>query len=895
MDQLDKKTNSVESSSKEILDKLSAISEKAIVQLEEAIPASAATLAIANTFNDPTAASSVNKASAKVRESAYVLKDEPALARVLVEDEDGKRDIFYICRISPIDGIRNLASYDSPIGRLAAIRIGAEFTLPNGRTVEVLERFVIHPHRDASGWDSEDTVLESGSDRRRTFRSLRLLLANLVDESESEDPIAQLLADEQAAANVIEGTRRKLITRMALRDQYILNEFQDEIFRLPLKSSLLLLGPPGTGKTTTLVKRLSQKIKPENLTDSDALAVERTLHAGTDHASSWIMFTPTELLKLYLKEVFASQSVGATANHLQTWDQFRRDLARNVFAILRSNASAGGIYSLRLEAPILRQGTQENCVDWFEDFYAWQHQAFTKQLRDAAEKMASSETAEARSIAALAMSVLNSADGRSLSNLLGSLTDYSDRLSAFVSAIRKETEDAIRKTLNAQYKRAPTLLRDLAEFTNTLGSVQDSDGADDADSDGDEEEEDTVARSDIEAAVVTFNRATRSFARAMALKRSIPKTSKNARVIEWLKERDVDFGDVQGIGQKLLTLQSARLLNQPVRRYFNDLPKRYRLFRRQRVSDARWYEDAIDQREIGPFEIDVIILALLSAAQSAADRGSLAHLLTLPAWAPLRAIADLWRNQVLVDEATDFSPIQLRCMAGLCPPNLKSFFACGDFNQRLTPWGARTASEFSWVSKEIELREVTIGYRQSKQLNKFACALIEEKGGNPPDVKLPDHVDNDGVPPLLLENAITQDACALWLADRICEIERSLDQLPSIAIFVNSENDVEPFAHLLRERLEPYHINVTAAVRGEILGQVGDVRVFDIRHIKGLEFEAAFFVGVDDLAAQHADLIDNYLYVGVTRAATYLGLLSFGEAPKLVQSLRDHFGTNWST
>ena len=28
-----------------------------------------------------------------------------------------------------------------------------------------------------------------------------------------------------------------------------------------------------------------------------------------------------------------------------------------------------------------------------------------------------------------------------------------------------------------------------------------------------------------------------------------------------------------------------------------------------------------------------------------------------------------------------------------------------------------------------------------------------------------------------------------------------------------------------------------------------DVRVFDIQHIKGLEFEAVFFVGVDRLAA----------------------------------------------
>ena len=45
------------------------------------------------------------------------------------------------------------------------------------------------------------------------------------------------------------------------------------------------------------------------------------------------------------------------------------------------------------------------------------------------------------------------------------------------------------------------------------------------------------------------------------------------------------------------------------------------------------------------------------------------------------------------------------------------------------------------------------------------------------------------------------------------------------------------------------------------------IRVFDIKHIKGLEFEAAFFVSLDRLALLYPDLIGNYLYVGATRAA----------------------------
>jgi hypothetical protein len=62
----------------------------------------------------------------------------------------------------------------------------------------------------------------------------------------------------------------------------------------------------------------------------------------------------------------------------------------------------------------------------------------------------------------------------------------------------------------------------------------------------------------------------------------------------------------------------------------------------------------------------------------------------------------------------------------------------------------------------------------------------------------------------------------------------------------------------------------------------------------GLEFEAVFFVGVDDLARAHPDLFDKYLYVGATRAATYLGLTSSGQSlPPALEALKDDFGEDW--
>ena len=73
-----------------------------------------------------------------------------------------------------------------------------------------------------------------------------------------------------------------------------------------------------------------------------------------------------------------------------------------------------------------------------------------------------------------------------------------------------------------------------------------------------------------------------------------------------------------------------------------------------------------------------------------------------------------------------------------------------------------------------------------------------------------------------------------------------------------------------------------------------DVRVFLVEHIKGLEFEAVFFVGVDELAEREADLFGRYLYVGATRAATYLGLTASGATlPEPLQPVLKLVGQRW--
>src|SRR5262249_41291228 len=154
-------------------------------------------------------------------------------------------------------------------------------------TVEVKERALLHPVSDGA-WDSRDTQVETEAFGPITVVSLRQLLT--VDAA--RDLLADILAGEAAAANVIEGIKRSVLTKIALRDQPILDQYQDEIFRLPLPTQLILLGPPGTGKTTTLIRRLGQKLDSQYLEEEERNLIQRLdATASLPHVKSWLMFT----------------------------------------------------------------------------------------------------------------------------------------------------------------------------------------------------------------------------------------------------------------------------------------------------------------------------------------------------------------------------------------------------------------------------------------------------------------------------------------------------------------------------------------------------------------------------------------------------------------------------
>lgn len=884
----------IEHLAEEALTQLGSIAAAAKSKLNDGRALGSDVMASINTMTSGTTVQRLDQINQANRDSYAVLEMEPAIARVVVADEKGEERTYYICRTTPITGFPNLASYRAPVGRLASLSVGAEFTLPNGDIVEVLERAQLRPSALADGWDSRNTVVEAEHFGPLTIDSLRALLTEVVGEEVTEDLLGQLLAEETVKANIIDGVRRSVITKMGLRDQPVLDQYQDEIFRLPLDKRLLILGPPGTGKTTTLIRRLGQKLDTAILEEGEQRLIKMVATTqGTVHANSWLMFTPTELLKQYLKEAFAREDVPASDQRIKTWQDYRRELARNAFGVLKT-ASGGGSFVLKDGLLSLSEEALERPIQWFDDFNTWQRNAYVQELHEAASMLLEAEVPEVQSLGERLHGILTQASDGALAPTFGSLAAEIPKVQALVNSLKEASDGKIKAALNLQLNRNRTFLDELARFIDGLQQAQTTDADEQDDLDADEEEDSTTPRTGRAAALNAYMQAVRAQARAAASKRAVSKTSRNGKIIEWLADRGLTETDRADVGASLLVQTNARRFVNPVKRYLDGIPKRYRAFRRERQQAGNWYRnEGLEARDIHPLELDIVLLAILRAAGDLISRPNVQRDIDSPAWSALQPILGHYRNQVLVDEATDFSPIQLACMAALAHPRLRSFFACGDFNQRLTTWGARSADEMKWVFADFDIKEITVSYRQSKQLNDLARAMIRAVGGTEQNASLPAHVDSGGVAPALLEHATDTAIVVSWLADRIREIERFVGQLPSTAIFVNAEDDVAPVAEALNAALSEHNIQVIACREGQAVGQESNVRVFDIQHIKGLEFEAVFFVGIDQLAALHPALFDKYLYVGTTRAATYLGVTCDGALPPAIESLRAHFGQDW--
>ncbi|WP_125184500.1 ATP-binding domain-containing protein [Hyphobacterium indicum] len=846
-------------------------------------------LADLNQWNGKPAFAGLRSAIAASESGNHRLREEPAIARVVVETLDGKELVFFVCRSMPPRALANLrlASQRSPVGRLAALEPGDELVIPQYGVVFVLRTTSLKPVREDGEWDSSKSVFRDLEEATFSLQSFRKYLA----DTESTDGLLAALLDEEAP-NLVAGEIKERITRLGLRDQPILDKIQDEIFRLPIDHRLYISGPPGTGKTTTLIRRLGLKLDLDFLSEEDTAAIERS-DGASGHTSSWTMFTPTQLLRQYLKESFQREGIPAPDARVIPWEVMRRELARSVFPILRSATRKRGFVENR-EIENLRDSAIRQQIAFFEEFKDWQSETFFADLIERAKTIRSQKKT---SLVKLGEDLLRLCEAATKIGAERTLIRISAQSSDVINAIQKERE-AINRILENQMNQQlasnkrflDELISYLEEAKNPADETDEDEDVFDVEDNGDEAPAKIVTRRD---AFDAYKRALSGQARAKLKGRAVKPGTRNALILEWLGERQPDSAIIDELGTRLELLDALRPFRACDEQYVFGLPSRYRAFRRASRRDGTWFSVSETVRnQIHPLETDVIILASILSVRSLFDLAPASTKQGL--LERFSALHDRFVNQVFIDEATDFSPVQLACMNGLARPVLDSVFLCGDFNQRLTPWGASNRASLQWAFPNLEFREINIGYRQSRILIDFAQAIAERLDGEIPDVQSPDRVEPEGRAPTLLEGVEALTDQANWISERIREVYRDVGNLPATAIFVESEDQVKPVASALEDALSDINIDVKPCLNGEVMGDDSSVRVFDVKHIKGLEFEAAFMLGVDRLEAEDETALARYLYVGSTRAASYFGVVCAAKLPTLLAPLRERFVANWS-
>lgn len=877
----------------ESLSAFAQIADKAEEKLKVPATASEDSFAVSNSLTGGRAIQNLQTISKSNQDGWRALIGEPAIARLLLEDENGEKKIFYISRQASLllAGDTQLASYASPIGRLAALPVGDEGEViirGVSKRFYLVEKTSFHACKVEGEWDSRGNEYRHESLGVFSVESLRALLA--LEGVDAGDELDRLLEQDAATSGVVPGITHQIRTAMGLRDQPILDKIQDDIFRLPLDSQLIILGPPGTGKTTTLIKRLGQKLDKANLDEVELRLAEANVQ-GLPFESNWLMFTPSELLKHYLKEAFSREQVPASNEHIKTWDAYRHDLARNSLGILKT--PNGGKFILKASMENLATAVMKDPRVWYETFRQFHVQRLQTQFKQGADIVVASDDSHP-----LAITLIKWVEGlplRELADCYRDLNSLEASIKSSLDAAKASTDELLTKERNRIFNHDKSVFAQLAKFIATV-QQDDDELSEDDEFDADEAEDVVNATStELKKAVAAYVKCLKALARYKYLKRSLPKNGVTAKIRDWLSDRIPSDAILLTIGQSISFQNGLRRFVNASKRYAFDVPTSYRLFRKTESGNTDFYQLApVNQFQLNTTEVDAVVLLILRNGRELLGKTFIARELDAPRFESLRNLASLFRHQVMVDEATDFSALQLACMESLTSLETLSFFACGDFNQRITWTGVRSSDQLEWVSSAIEAKNINIVYRQSRTLNDFAASLLTMMGGDESALGvLPEHSIHEGVPPVLLEHATDISTAAQWVAERIFEVERSVKQMPTIAVLVNDENDVRPMAEQLTTYLEAITLKAVACEEGKALGEGTDVRVFDIKHIKGLEFEAVFFVGVDTLAQQKAVLFERYLYVGTTRAATYLGMACYDMLPDKMHTLRGSFVDKW--
>jgi hypothetical protein len=824
-----------------------------------------------------------------------------------------KDDGFPVPRDSKLGGLlignhEGKHKYQAPIGEIE---------------IEIFNRATYRPSQLDGEYATDILIRIANDNKAHSFQDIAKILSlqNEIDEAqqklesattEEAELLVQRIASKEEEKKTYLNKAQSFIRKYAeLRYQPILDPIQESIKRSKIfDGALIINGGPGTGKTTSLIQRIKFLISPsieeyKLLTQSqkDILFTQKT---------SWIFFSPNELLALFLRNSMKLEELTADSERVKVWAFHKNELIKTYRFVSETKRpflvynKANGVNLFLNQSKSINEiikGFESSYMDFQKDklnkvseidvtAFQWKivGRSIQKYIKD---------KSDVKSIEELI---------RLYINLANNFKNESDTIAEEYSALIKVVASRIQVSTNKDTEKVNTLTELLKKWK-----------AESQDTEEDEDEETDIEQEDFdekeEATAFDFERELFTKLKSICRKQALRKFDKNTRITKRDRELIQIIPEASEQAEYDLIGQTAyfkkffeRIIKGIVANILREIPMVYKRFRREQLNSKsiNWNLTMLDEivkkdknsrihSDEQALLISFVNNVVLKIYKSSTEQfNSINH-------PYLNGFKNNCKPVIGIDEATDFSIIDLISISSFGHPELSSVTLSGDLMQRMTSEGITSWEDFTQINANSEIKNLQISYRQSPTLLSLAKSIYRESTGQTASYE--SYITKDEAEPRpLIFISQEEDEKLEWIANRILEIYKAYgDSIPSIAIFLPEENQLEEFANKLGslDTLADIGILVKACRNGEVLGNKNTVRVFSIKVIKGLEFESVFFHNIDDLQKQKLDndLFLKFLYVGLSRATFYLALTLSNQLSDELSFITDNFdntGKTWT-
>jgi hypothetical protein len=563
----------------------------------------------------------------------------------------------------------------------------------------------------------------------------------------------QELADRQQILDKIQRTYQETKKSLSLREQPILKPHQEKIKRMkPLQGGLIINGGPGTGKTTTLIQRIAY-LTSTALTRDDEFGGKAAFviddysrQALYGQMPNWQFFSPSELLRNYLKDAMVLEGLQATNSNVNVWQGL--GLAGKRTEVINSYKLTGEGNPFSNAKPVQRKHglfrpTREAFL-YLHDLFTM---AYVERQQTHLSRLISIELTD---ISWYSFGARIQKDCQSMRRE-ANLTQWA----AFYETIKLRYEPQYRQLEGPRSKLVNDLAdrlrvhieRDRPDWFSELQTIVDRTEVQQiGDEDNLDEPEEEVAAPVLAETISA--KVTRFIQRVikMGSRHSVDKTQRiSVRDQEWYKRFDeipLDKSikkNFRIIGElELLRSFFGRLVRGSERNLLSDIVPAYRSFRREHEKDLKEHfqkpgaelfgqlvkEGRLhdDEKDFLIYTINQFIRLLFRQNRSQFDLSS--HPFVTGFKIHMRPV-------VAIDEATDFSPFELAAMASLSHPQFNCVTLSGDLMQRMTERGLSDWNDFQAIIPDTTIETMTISFRQTPRLLAIANRLYEHNTHKP--------------------------------------------------------------------------------------------------------------------------------------------------------------------